>query len=166
MHFSRIMKNMIWKMKATDPPKPRTSYASRVALGLGGVMVLMVLLHLVRIDKLIPVLGEILGAGAVWFVALIVIVEVLAVPYLIGMKLSPLFRVMSGLFAVLAPLAWSCLVIWAHGNGHSTGEFSSYLHAPSSWWLIALNFIWLAASYWILGLLNFDAAFSRLRKKH
>jgi len=129
-------------------------------------MLLMTLAHLIRIDKLIPIIGETLGnTGAMWFICLVIIAEVFALPYLLQMKLSPLLRVKSGLMVILVPLAWTCFTIWAHGNGHSTGQFSSYLSSPSSWWLIVLNLAWLAASYWTLRVLSFDKAFAALRKK-
>lgn len=157
---------MKWKIKATDPPRLKKPYAGKVLWALAGVMLVMALLHLIRIDKLIPVVSEVIGeSGATWFVALIVILEVFALPYLVRMKLSPGFRITSGLWVVIVPLAWTCYTIWALGNAHSTGQFSSYVSTPASWWLVALNVAWLTASYWALWLSNFDKCFSALRKK-
>lgn len=157
---------MTWKIKATDPPKLKKPYALKVLWVLAAVMLVMALLHLIRIDKLIPLIGETLSeAGSTWFVALVVIAEVFALPYLLQMKLSPGFRIVSGLLMVIVPLIWECFTIWALSNGHSTGQFSSYISTPAAWWLILLNAAWLAASYWALWLSNFDKAFAPLRKK-
>ena len=157
---------MKWNIKATDPPKLKTPYAGKVLWALAGVMFVMVLLHLVRIDKLIPVVSETLGeSGATWFVAIMVIIEVFSLPYLLRMKVSPGFRIVSGLWVIVVPLAWTCFTIWALGDGHSTGQFSSYLSTPASWWLVVLNLAWLGASYWALWLSNFDKCFVVLRKK-
>lgn len=157
---------MKWKVKATDPPKAKKPYTAKILWALAAVVLGMALLHLVRIDNLIPVIEQTLGEiGAPWFVAVVVIVEVFSLPYLLQMKLSPLFRIMSGLFVVLAPLMWTCLAIWAYGNDHSTGQLSSYVSLVSSWWLVALNLAWLGVGYWALWLSNFDTCFSALRKK-
>lgn len=161
------MIDMKWKIKATDPPKLKKPYAAKVLWVLAGVMLLMALLHLIRIDKLIPIVGETLSeSGATWFVALLVIIEVFALPYLLRMKVSPAFRIVSGLWVIVVPLVWTCYTIWALGNGHSTGQFSSYVSTPASWWLVVLNVAWLGASYWALWLSNFDKCFTVLRKKH
>ncbi len=126
----------------------------------------MALGHLIRIDTLIPVVGQILGdVSATWFVVITVIGEVFALPYLLRMKLSPAFRIKSGLWVLLVPLMWTCYTIWALGNGHSTGQFSSYVSTPASWWLLVLNLAWLGASYWVLVISNFDKSFAVLRKK-
>lgn len=157
---------MNWKIRATDPPKLKKPYAAKILWVLAGIMLIMALLHLVRIDKLIPAMADTLGDnGAAWFVALIVIGEVLALPYLLRMKLSPGFRFVSGLLVVLVPLAWTCLTIWALGSEHSTGQFGSYVSTPATWWSVVLNFAWLAASDWALWLSNFDKCFAALRKK-
>ena len=156
---------MKWKIKATDPPKSKKLYAGTVLWTLAGIMLLMVLLHLVRIDKLIPTVAQTMGdQGATWFVTGIVILEVFALPYLLRLKVSPGFRLISGLWVVIVPLAWTCYSIWALGNGHSTGQLSSYIATPGTWWLIALNLAWLAVSYWALWLSNFNACFAALRK--
>ena len=163
---SLIMMSMKWKIRAIEPPKLKKPYAVTLLWILAGVMLAFALLHLIRIDKLIPVITEVLGeAGATWFVVIAVLGEVFALPYLLRMKLSPAFRIKSGLWVLLVPLMWTCLSIWALGNGHSTGQFSSYISLPASWWLIALNLLWLGVSYWVLWLSNFDKCFAALRKK-
>lgn len=157
---------MKWKIKATESPKLKKPYAAKILWILAGVMLVMALLHLIRIDKLIPVVAEILGEStATWFVALLVIIEVFALPYLLRMKVSPGFRIVSGLWVIVVPLVWTCYTIWALGNGLSTGQFSSYVSTPASWWLIVLNVAWLGVSYWALWLSNFDKCFTVLRKK-
>lgn len=156
---------MTWKIKATLPPKLKKPYALKVLWVLAIIMIGFALAHLVRIDKLIPTIGGILTpVGASWFVVLVVIVEVFALPYLLQLRLSPLMRVVSGAFVVLAPLAWTCLAIWTAGSGHSTGQFSSYISTPGSWWLIIFNLAWLSVSYWVLWLSNYDKAFAQLKR--
>mgnify|MGYP006347867235 FL=1 len=155
---------MIWKIKATDPPKPRKSYAVRIAWVLAGVMAVMSVAHLIRIDTLIPVVSQTLPTvAATWFVALIVTAEVFALPYLLRAKLSPLFRMISGSLVVFVPLVWTCFTIWALGDGRSTGQLTSYVSTSATWWLVLLNLTWLGVSYWILWLFNYDESFAQLR---
>jgi hypothetical protein len=159
---------MIHFARATKPPAVRKLYARRLALILTGAFIVFALLHLVRIDKLIPVIAAVFpgGAGAAEiFVACIVVAEVFALPFLLGLSISPLARFFSGLFVVLVPLAWTCLSIWALGNPNPLGEFSSYSHALSSLPIVLFNLVWLTASYWSLHVLSFDKVFQRLNKK-
>jgi hypothetical protein len=160
---------MIHFATAVKPPTPRATYARKLAFILAGAFLAFALLHLVRIDKLIPVVAEIFpgGAGAAEiFVALIVTAEVFALPFLLSLTVSPLARIFSGAFVVLVPLAWTCLSIWALGNPNPLGEFSSYSHAVSSLPIVALNLVWLAAGYWSLRVLAYDKSFQRLNKRH
>lgn len=159
---------MVHFARATKPPAPRAPYARKLALILAGAFIVFALLHLVRIDKLIPVIAQVLPGGpgaAEIFVACIVVAEVFALPFLLGLTMSPLARFCGGLLVVLVPLAWTCLSIWALGNPNSLGEFSSYSHLPSNLAIILLNLAWLAASYWALHVLSFDKVFQRLSSK-
>lgn len=160
---------MIHFASATNPPKARTPYARKLSLILAAAFVVFALLHLVRIDKLIPTIAAVLpgGAGAAEiFVALIVVAEVFALPFLLGLKISPLARFCGGLLVVLVPLAWTCLSIWALGNPNPLGQFSSYSHVSSNLLIVLFNLAWLAASYWALHVLSFDKVFQSLNKKH
>lgn len=158
---------MIHLPLAAAPPKPRTHYASKIAWALAGIILVMTLLHLVRFDKLIPIIDIVLPGDMTWAVAfscVVVTMEVFALPFLLRMKLSPLARVCGGLCAVLAPLAWTCLTIWALGDFTTTGQFSSYVDITPNWWLLIANYVWLGASYWVLWLLSFDKPFPKLNK--
>ena len=56
---------------------------------LAGIMLVMALLHLVRIDKLIPIIDIALPGDVVWavtFVCIVATVEVFALPFLLGME--------------------------------------------------------------------------------
>lgn len=158
---------MIRLPHAVAPPKPRDPNARPVALVLAGVMLVMALLHLIRIDKLIPVIDTALPGDmsfAVAFICIVATVEVFALPFLLGLKLSPLARVFGGLFVVLAPLVWTCVSIWTVGKDIPTGQLSSYIDAPSNWLLLAGNVVWLLVSFWLLWLANYDKSFRRLSK--
>jgi len=156
---------MIHLPTAIAPPKPRAAYATKVALVLTGVMLVMALLHLVRIDKLIPIADIVLPGDLVWavaFVCIITTLEVFALPFLLGMKLSPLARICGGICMVLVPLTWTCLTIWTLGSYETTGQFSSYVNIAPNWLLLVVNILWLGISYWALWLLGFDKSLKQL----
>jgi hypothetical protein len=144
---------------AVNPPKPRASYAIYAGWIAGGVSTLAALLHLFRIDTLLPLLDKALPGGyttAAFIGALIVIVEVFSVPFLLRMKLSPLMQLKSGFNAVLAPLAWVLITIWGFGHSTSTAEFGEFLKTPSTIPLLMLNTAWLGFNLWTLWLLGYD----------
>lgn len=154
------------KISTTILPRIRTRLARNITGVLALLMLVFALVHLVRIDTLVPVVGGILpSALAVTFVILAVTAEVFALPYLLKMKLGRSERIISGLSVVLAPLLWTCLTLWGLGMPGSTGQFSSYLPIQATWWLLVLNLAWLGASYWVLWLTNFDKLFQPLRKR-
>jgi len=159
---------MIHLPTAVAPPKPRSPVARQLSMILGVLMLVMALLHLVRIDKLIPIIDRALPgdiAFAVVFICIVVAIEVFALPFLIGMKLSPLARAIGGILVILVPLIWTCVSIWTVGKGVPTGQLSSYIDTPSSWLLLAGNLLWLGVSCWLLWLANYDKTFKRLNKR-
>jgi hypothetical protein len=124
------------------------------------------LVHLFRIDTFIPLLDEVLPGSytiAALVGSLIVIAEVFAVPFLLRMKLSPLMQLKSGFLAVLAPLIWLWIGIWALGHGVSTAQFGEFLNTPTSIPLLMLDAAWLGFNLWALWLLGYDKL--NLRKK-
>lgn len=150
---------MIKLPAAVAPPKPLQTYAPLMGWIAGMIMSGAALLHLFRIDTLIPLLDNALPGGntsASLIAVAIVVIEVFAVPFLLRMKLSPLMHLKSGLNAVLAPLAWLLICIWTYGHGVSTAEFGEFLNAPSSIPLIMLNVAWLGFNLWTLWLLGFS----------
>ena len=144
---------------AVPPPKTRASYAAHVGLAAAGLMVLMSLMHLFRIDTWVPLLDEASPGkemAAMLTASFIVIAEVFAVPFLLRMKLSPLMQLKSGLLAVLAPLTWLLITMWGMGFDHSTSQLGEFVATPSSWALLAMNAAWLGLNMWALWLLGYD----------
>lgn len=139
------------------PPKPVRTYGPKLGYVVAAISTLFAVVHLIRIDTLVPRIQEIVPGGAGWgsvLVILIVMAEVFAVPFALRMKLSPAAHIMSGFQIIFAPLLWLLITIWAFGTDFSTGQFTSFLHTPSSGWLIAFNLAWLAFGFstlWALG---------------
>lgn len=165
---SDILGKVIMKLPAAVAPiKPRNEKAVYAGYVLGAVMLGFALLHLFRIDQLIPLLGDALSIGfgvAAFVTALVVIAEVFALPYLMMMRLSPLGHAVSGMLVLIVPLFWSLVSIWTLGSDISTGQLSKFAHIESNGWSVLLNLMWLAASYGLLWLRNYDKTWGRLRK--
>lgn len=145
--------------QATIAPAPRNPYAQYIGMAAAGVMVAFALIHLFRIDTLVPIVQQALPfADSVdaFLVALLVIAEVFAIPSLLMMRLSPLARIVSGLFAIAAPLFWLLTAMWTAGGGMSTGLLGEFAAVPSNGLLIALLAMWLTGNYLTLWLLGFD----------
>lgn len=106
-------------MKLAIGRSPATALSPAVfclSWGLVSLLIVMVSLQLMTFEKFAPIIqnyqlfdnflpGKILAAG-------IVTLEVLALPFLLRMNLSPLFRIVSAGSLVLAGLTWLVLGIW------------------------------------------------------
>lgn len=159
--FQDIIGSIMIKLPhAINPPKLMKPYGAWFGRAAAAVLVLMALIHLFRIDTLIPILDEVLPGGAGWatFVTvLIVLAEVFAVPFALRMKLSLLAQFVSGMLIIFAPLLWLLISIWAFGLGVSTGQLGQFVATPSTVTLVAMNVLWLSFNYvtlWLLGYNN------------
>lgn len=141
------------------PPKLVRAYGPSLGYIVAGISALFAVLHLIRIDTLVPLLQEIVPGSAGWasFVVIAVIMaEVFALPFALRMKLSPAAHIVSGFQVILAPLLWLLLTIWAYGTDLSTGQFTSFLHTPSSSWLVLFNLVWLVFGFYTLWTLGYN----------
>lgn len=159
---------MIRFARAIDPPGVSSPLAIKLGWIAAVIMTMMALIHLFRIDTLLPLLDKILPGGGVVAAligASLLVVEVFAVPYLLRMKLSPLMHLKSGLDAVLAPLTWLLISIWALGVPHSTAQLGEFVETPSNWFLITINAVWLGFNLWTLRSLGYERIADNLRKQ-
>lgn len=144
---------------AVDPPKLRDRRAARLGWVAAAVIIGFALVHLFRIDTFVPELALALGGDrswAMWLAALIVIMEVFALPFLMRMRLSKLAQYISGGLAIAVPLVWLLIAIWTFETGVSTAQLGEFMALPSTWLLLAVNFIWLAFSYYTVWALGYD----------
>ena len=145
--------------KAVNPPKIVKSYGPKLGYVAAGLLVVLAIIHLFRIDTFIPIINTIFpGRSSLpgMFVFVVIMAEVFAIPFLLRMKLSPLAHITSGFLAILAPLMWSLLSIWAFGLSYSTGELGEFVALKSTWWLVALNLIWLSFNFFTLWALGYN----------
>lgn len=146
--------------KAVDPPKLVKPYGVYLGWAATVITVVFAVVHLFRIDTLIPLVDKVLPGAtglAIAFVIVVILAEVFAIPFLTRMKLSPLAHLASGAVVVLGPLLWTLLTIWSFGLPGPTGQFGQFIPAEPNIFLLALNFVWLALNFtsiWALGYNN------------
>ena len=159
---------MISLPRSTEPLQPRYPYGRLVGAGAAGLMAVMAVAHLFRIDTFLPIMHDALpfasGVDGLLMICL-VIVEVFAIPVLLMMRLSPLARVISALFAALAPLVWLWIAIWRFGEPQSIGLLGEFVAVQSNWLTLLSLGVWLALNCFVLWLLRFDSVEVWLPKK-
>lgn len=103
--------------KATKMTVPRRTF--QVSLAIAAVMMGFAVLHLARFDTFVPLLSPPLAPDIALLVAAgLVISEVFALPFLLGMMLSPLARILSAI------LGWKVALLWI-GIGFLTLKYPS-----------------------------------------
>ena len=170
VEFQDIIGSIMIKLPvAINPPKllkPSGVWFGRIV---AAMLVVMALIHLFRIDTLIPILDGVLPGGGTWaaLVAVVIVLsEVFAVPFALRMKLSLLAQVKSGALVAFAPLWWLLISIWAFGTDMSTGQFGQSIDTPSSGMLIFVNVLWVGFNYGTLWLLGYNRlSLKKLLKK-
>lgn len=155
------MKNSLKNIfpQAIAPPKlvrPFGLWLGRILAGISGIFALV---HLARVDTLVPVLNKTVPGSANWaglLCVIIIMAEIFAIPFLLRLKLSPMAHIVSGFMAILAPLVWTMIALWAYDTDVSIGQFSAFVDTPTSLWLILLNLVWLTFSFYTLWSLGYN----------
>lgn len=145
--------------KAVKPPKLVKPYAPLLGYVAAGMLAIFAIVHLFRIDTLVPIIDDALPGGtgaASTFVVVVVLAEVFALPFLLRIKLSTLAHICSGFFVVFAPLLWTLLTIWSFGSYQSTGQLGEFVTVPSTLLVVMLNFIWLGFNFYTLWILGYN----------
>lgn len=164
-HYGLVNKNvilgtvMIIFPKATNPPKLVKSYGLWLGRASAGVLVVMALVHLFRIDTLVPILDEILPGGSVLAglaTVAIIFSEIFAVPFALRMKLSLFAQLLSGALVALAPLWWLLLSIWTYDTGQQVGQFGEFVPVYATTLLLLVNLLWVAFNYYTLYTLGYN----------
>lgn len=143
-------KHMTWHVEATFPPKQdsRTRLFGNL---LAAVMLVLALSQLIGFEKMKDVLMTYWPASmaqmALPLAALLVVLEVFAIPYLLAMRLSPLMRIVSakcGLLVSLYVIAVGVYGATAAPVGVNAGILGGYVSLAGDWWTILLGLIMLA----------------------
>ena len=150
---------MIVLPKAVNPPKLVKPYGLWLGRVAAAILTVIALIQLFRIDTFLPILNEILPGGDVAASVagvFIILSEIFAIPFALRMKLSPLAQLKSGALLVLAPLWWLLIDIWTIGLAVNTGQLGEFVTVPSNVWVLLVNLVWVAFSYYTLYTLGYN----------
>lgn len=148
------------KVKAVEAPKPRSEMAKIAAWVYAAILVAMALGQLYAFEKFIPLIEEysLPGGDAMAGVvaALIVTVEVFALPFLLRMRISPLLRWVSLVCSAAAAGAWVKLSLWVYCSMiviPNSGMLGTKVTVPMGIVSLGISFVLLAlALYCVWGL--------------
>ena len=130
--------------RSTSVSKPYRHDVRTVALSLAILLIVLVVAQLFSFEKFIPLLESYQLPGGVivatFLAALIVTLEVFALPFLIMMKVSSLMRIVSMISGWLAFVILLLLQIWQNTQLDSFGSNNGLLGAPIAlpvgWWSV------------------------------
>lgn len=153
------------KVIATTPPKPLSKNAPLLGKVAAAVMALFAIIQLVGVNYMIDSLYQQLSGSAGWVAVVAVIVllsEIMSIPFLMRYKTSELARLIGGFFAVLGPWVWLLVVIWSVGTEASAAQFGIVSGINVGWWLLALNGVWLVFNFYTVKQLGIEKTWRTL----
>ena len=148
---------MSFFVQATPPPKPRTPNIQTVSLLAAAIIAVMVLTQLFSFEDFPAVISSLWLPGGEFttkvLTAILVIAEVLALPFLLALRLSPLFRVVSMTLGWIVVLLWTLLTVWenlAVGTISNSGIFGATIPLPVGWWSVLFSLALGVLVAWLL----------------
>jgi hypothetical protein len=133
-------------VQATPASQPKTKNIQTASLALVAVLVMMAVAQLFTFEKFPAVIsGMWLPGGDIFsplYAALIVSFEVLAVPFLLSMRLSPAMRVFSMVAGWITVAAWFVVALWENMTQDvisNSGLLGASVHLPVGWWSVLFS---------------------------
>lgn len=134
---------MSFFVQSTVAPAPKTGNIRPVAIALAAVFIVMAVAQLFTFEKFPEVLANVWLPGgkpmAQVYAAVIVTLEVFALPFLLGMRLSPAMRVFSMVAGWLTVMFWLAVTLWENFSGDviaNSGLLGDTVSLPVGWWNI------------------------------
>jgi len=150
-------------VQAEAPPPDKTTSIQSIALGLAGLYAIMATLQLYAFEKFVPLIESFwLPGGRLtgYLVAVAIVVsEVMALPYLLRLHLSPAMRFVSMVLSFVVPLVWMWLSVWLMLTVNvvaNLGVLGVELPVPPGWWAplfmvaVLILAVWVAWGRWPL----------------
>lgn len=159
-------------VKTTPAEKAKTTDSQKIAYMYAAILVIFVVAQLFTFDKFLPLLEDFALPGGVpvahLFGGLFVVGEVLALPFLLGFRLSPLMRVISMALCWLVPLMWLILTLWlvfSTNSATNIGFLGTIVKLTPGWWAVFVSIaLGILAAWSSWGLWPFEASTSKLKK--
>jgi len=136
-------------------PAAKTAASRWVALVYAAILTVMAVAQLYSFDDflvLAKTFGDISGVGGAYFVAAFLVTsEVLAIPFLLRMSLSPAFRWVSMILGWIVAATWLKVTIWLALQGAGTGNvgfLGTVVTVTPSWWAVLMSLALVALAAW------------------
>jgi hypothetical protein len=134
---------MKFTVQATPAPRPKSKNIRPIAIVLVAIFTVMAVAQLFTYERFADVLNayDLPGgvATATIAAAWLVVAEVAAIPFLLGMRLSPLARMTGVIAGWLVVIGWLKLSVWGVFTGNTpdnVGIFGDTLVLPGGWWIV------------------------------
>lgn len=142
-YFESYNQTMSIFVKTTPVQKPRTVDAARIAYFYAFILVVFALAQLFTFDDFVRLLESFVSPSkapiADLLSGVIVVGEIFALPFLLGMSVSPLMRVVSMGFSWLVPAIWfklSLLLVLSTNVIHNVGFLGTKVSLEPGWWAV------------------------------
>jgi hypothetical protein len=130
-------------VKSTPAKKPRTVESQKIAYMYAFLLVVLVLGQLFTFDSFLTLLESFNFVGGVPIAHLlggiIVVSEVFALPFLLGMQLSPAMRVLSMFLGWVVPATWLKIALWLNLTTNTVsniGLLGTKINLVPGWWAV------------------------------
>ncbi len=130
-------------VKTTPAPKPKTRDVQKVAYMYSFLLIVFVLCQLYSFDTFVALLEDFMLPGgdltARLAGAMIIISELFALPFLLGMNLSPLARIISMFLGWVVPIFWFKMAIWLMVTINAVsniGYLGTVVQLTPGWWAV------------------------------
>ena len=132
---------MSFFVHAVKAPTPKTKDTTKVAYLYAGILTLFALAQLMTLNEFMSLVESWWLPGgsmtAYWLVATILIAELLALPFLLRLKLSPLARSLSMIMAWIVPVLWLGISLWLNltiNAVSNAGMLGTLVQLIPGWW--------------------------------
>jgi len=132
--------------QATAAKKPKTKESQKIAYMYAAILILFVLTQLFTFDKFLILLESFWIPGgkfvAYMLGSLLVISEVLALPFLLGLKLSSLMRIICMGLGWFVSIVWLGLSLWLVLTVNAVsniGFFGTIVNLVPGWWAVFIS---------------------------
>lgn len=140
---------------ATAPPILKTERVKHISLLYAVLLVVMAVAQLYTFDTFIELVANFnlpLGEAFAFAIApLLVVFEVFALPFLLRMKLSPAFRVVSMVCGWLVALMWLFISLWlvtTYQPVETVGFLGTVGTLAPGWWAVLISASFGVLAFW------------------
>lgn len=132
--------------QSTPPKEPRTKDAQKMAYLYAALLIIFAVSQLFNFDEFLTLLESFWLSGgapvAHLLGGIIVVSEVFALPFLLGMRLSPTMRIISMILGWLTALIWLKLAFWLNLTINAVsnmGLLGTTVRLEPGWWAIPFS---------------------------